>query len=134
MKRILMLGILGFGLVGCTTTENFFELTATPFDDSGYWTGPYNNISIATLSINQNGIGVICQDYNGVAKVVSVKKVNDKLYSQDGSFWNINNLSRNSMELAYGLGGSYRLSKDNDMDNITSACREKLKAPMQIVE
>ncbi|TCM62300.1 hypothetical protein EC844_12528 [Acinetobacter calcoaceticus] len=115
------------GLSGCATTANFFELTSTPMSNHGFWTGAHESISVATLKINQNGAGVICQDYSGIAKVVSIKKVGDKIYTQDGSFWTIKNQSSERMDLAYGLGGSYKLSKDDNQAMVTPACAEKLK-------
>ncbi|MCH4243761.1 J517_1871 family lipoprotein [Acinetobacter gerneri] len=127
MRKILLsLGCL-VSLSGCATTSNFYELTSSPTDKIGYWTGPHQNISVATLKLNSDGTGVICQDYNGVAKVVSVKKVENKIYTQDGSFWKIKNISENKLELAYGLGGSYFLNKDVNLTLVTPACLEKLK-------
>lgn len=125
MKKIILLTLLA-SLFGCATTANFFELTPTHTSNSGYWTGPHSNVSVATLKLNQDGTGVICQDYQGEAKVQSIKKVGEKIYTQDGSFWTIRNEAEKSMDLAYTIGGSYKLLKDDQKTNVTPACRSKL--------
>ena len=129
MKNVLITTVLGFGVVlsGCSTTANFFELTPQPSSLTGVWTGPHQNISIATIIINNDGNGLVCQDYNGSARVTSVKRVGRKIYSQDGGFWNIKNESQDKFDLAYGLGGSYQLVRDSDYKNLTPACKDKLK-------
>ncbi len=127
MKKIILVALV-LGVVGCATTSNFYELSPTQTNNPGYWTGPHSNISVATLKVNQDGTGIICQDYQGEAKVQSIKKVGEKIYTQDGSFWTIKNETKNSMELAYGAGGSYKLLKDDQKTNVTPACKEKLKA------
>lgn len=125
MKSILLFVSL-FILVSCTTTTNFFELKPTQVSNYGYWTGQHSNISVATLKLNQNGSGVICQDYHGKAKVQAIKKVDNKIYTQDGSFWTIKSEGPTNLELAYGAGGSYRLMKDDNSLNITPACKQKI--------
>lgn len=112
---------------GCATTANFFELTPTTVENSGYWTGAHQNISVATLKLNSDGSGTICQDYNGSAKLLSVKKVSNKLYTQDGSFWKFRSNSADKLELEYGFGGKYILSADNNLSMITPACSKELK-------
>ena len=114
-------------LSGCATTANFFDLQPTGMEYSGNWTGAHQNVSVATLKIKQDGTGTICQDYNGTSKVVSIKKVLDKIYTQDGSFWKIKNISSKNMELAYSIGGSYLMKKDDDLTLATPACLEKFK-------
>lgn len=126
MKKLLLGLVVGLGLVGCATTANFFELSPTPTSNDGYWTGAHSNVSVATLKLNKDGTGIICQDYQGVAKVQSIKKVGNKVYTQDGSFWNIKAETNTNLELAYGAGGSYKLIKDDQKTNITPACRAKL--------
>lgn len=125
MKKFILLGIAVL-FAGCATTENFFELTPTQTNNQGYWTGAHSNISVATLKLNQDGTGIICQDYQGAAKVQSIKKVGNKVYTQDGSFWTIKNESDTNLELVYGAGGSYKLMKDDNGLNITPACKHKL--------
>ncbi|WP_289337782.1 J517_1871 family lipoprotein [Acinetobacter baumannii] len=125
MKKIIVLGSVVF-FSGCATTANFFELTPTQTNNQGYWTGAHSNISVATLKLNQDGTGTICQDYQGAAKVQSIKKVANKVYTQDGSFWTIKNESDTNLELVYGAGGSYKLKKDDNGLNITPACKHKL--------
>lgn len=124
MKNIILLGLIGL-LSGCATTANFFELSPTPTSNDGYWTGAHSNVSVATLKLNQDGTGIICQDYQGEAKVQSIKIVGNKVYTQDGSFWNIKTETDTHLDLAYGVGGSYKLIKDDRKVNITPACRTK---------
>ncbi|EXD25980.1 J517_1871 family lipoprotein [Acinetobacter baumannii] len=125
MKKIILLGLIGL-LGGCATTANFFELTPSQTENYGYWTGAHSNVSVATLKLNQDGTGIICQDYQGEAKVQSIKKVGNKVYTQDGSFWTIKAETNTNLELAYGAGGSYKLIKDDQKTNITPACKSKL--------
>lgn len=128
MKKLLIPTFISIiSITGCVTTANFFDLKSTTMEYSGNWTGAHQNISVATLKIKQDGTGIICQDYNGVAKVVAIKKVQDKIYTQDGSFWKIKNISSDNLELAYGMGGSYFLKKDDNLTLATPACLEKLK-------
>ncbi|WP_396232175.1 J517_1871 family lipoprotein [Acinetobacter baumannii] len=125
MKKIILLGLIGM-LSGCATTANFFELTPTQTRNDGYWTGAHSNVSVATLKLNQDGSGVICQDYQGEARVQSIKKVGNKVYTQDGSFWAIKSETNTNLELAYGVGGSYKLIKDDQKTNMSPACKAKL--------
>lgn len=111
---------------GCATTANFFELTPTEANNYGYWTGAHSNVSVATLKLNKDGTGIICQDYQGEAKVQSIKKLGNKVYTQDGSFWTIKSETNTNLELAYGAGGSYKLIKDDKKTNISPACKAKL--------
>ncbi len=74
-----------------------------------------------------DGTGVICQDGMGTARVMSVKKSKDKLYSQDGSFWKVQDETLSSMKLNYAIGGGYDMKKDDDLSLATPACKEKLK-------
>lgn len=128
MKKLFIPALITIiGLSGCATTANFFELKPSIMEYSGIWTGAHQNVSVATLKIKQDGTGIICQDYSGIAKVVAVKKVQDKIYTQDGSFWKIKNINSDNMELAYGIGGSYFLKKDDNFSLATPACLEKLK-------
>ena len=126
MNKLLFTGIF-LGLVGCASTANFFELQPTPLESSGYWTGQYDRL-VGTLKLDANGTGVICQDAFGTARVMSVKVVGDKLYSQDGSYWKIANKTQNSMNLNYAIGGGFLMKKDDNLKEITPACAEKLKA------
>lgn len=89
MKKIIVLGSVVF-FSGCATTANFFELTPTEANNYGYWTGAHSNVSVATLKLNKDGTGIICQDYQGEAKVQSIKKLGNKVYTQDGSFGQLN--------------------------------------------
>ncbi|HHP6708566.1 TPA: J517_1871 family lipoprotein [Acinetobacter baumannii] len=125
MKKIILLGSVVF-FSGCATTANFFELTPTVTTNHGYWTGAHSNVSVATLKLNQDGSGVICQDYQGEARVQSIKKVGNKVYTQDGSFWAIKSETNTNLELAYGVGGSYKLIKDDQKTNMSPACKAKL--------
>lgn len=125
MKNIILLGVIGL-LSGCATTANFFELTPTETNNYGYWTGAHLNVSVATLKLNKDGTGIICQDYQGEAKVQSIKKLGNKVYTQDGSFWTIKSETNTNLELAYGAGGSYKLIKDDQKTNISPACKAKL--------
>ncbi|MDR3027252.1 MAG: hypothetical protein LBV35_02205 [Acinetobacter sp.] len=128
MKKLFIPALITIiGLSGCTTTANFFELKPSTMEYSGNWTGAHQNVSVATLKIKQDGTGIICQDYSGIAKIVAIKKVQDKIYTQDGSFWKIKNINSDNMELAYGMGGSYFLKKDDNFSLTTPACLEKLK-------
>ncbi|EMI8961174.1 hypothetical protein M4D47_19185 [Acinetobacter baumannii] len=125
MKKIILLG-LAVLMSGCATTANFFELLPTQTSNDGYWTGAHSNISVATLKLNKDGTGIICQDYQGEAKVQSIKKVGNKVYTQDGSFWTVKVETNTNLELAYGAGGSYKLIKDDQKTNISPACKAKL--------
>ncbi len=125
MKKIILLSLV-LGLVGCASTVNFFDVQTTPVQNSGYWTGQYDRL-VATLKLNSNGTGVICQDAMGTARIMSVKKSNDKLYSQDGTFWKVQNETSNSMKLNYAIGGGYEMKKDDNLSLVTLACLEKLK-------
>ncbi|CDG74748.1 hypothetical protein HPQ31_17980 [Acinetobacter nosocomialis] len=125
MKKIIILSFIAL-LDGCVSTANFFELSPTKTSNFGYWTGAHSNVSVATLKLEQDGTGIICQDYQGVAKVQSIKKVDNKIYTQDGSFWTIKVESPTDLEIAYGLGGSYKLIKDDQKAHITPACKAKI--------
>jgi hypothetical protein len=79
MKKLLIPTFISIiSITGCVTTANFFDLKPTTMEYSGNWTGAHQNISVATLKIKQDGTGIICQDYNGVAKVVAIKKSKTK--------------------------------------------------------
>ncbi|MFH4221879.1 J517_1871 family lipoprotein, partial [Acinetobacter baumannii] len=95
MKKILLAGFLGLGLAGCATTANFFDIHPTPVSNSGYWTGQFDRL-VGTLILESDGTGVICQDHLGTARVMSVKLLNDRLYSQDGTYWKISNFTPTS--------------------------------------
>lgn len=125
MKKIIFLSLI-LGLAGCMSTANFFEVQATSVQNSGYWTGQYDRL-VGTLKLNADGTGVICQDGMGTARVMSVKKSKDKLYSQDGSFWKVQDETLSSMKLNYAIGGGYEMKKDDDLSLATPACKEKLK-------
>ncbi|EXC47691.1 J517_1871 family lipoprotein [Acinetobacter baumannii] len=125
MKKIILIGLISL-MSGCATTANFFELTPTEANNYGYWTGAHSNVSVATLKLNKDGTGIICQDYQGEAKVQSIKKLGNKVYTQDGSFWTIKSETNTNLELAYGAGGSYKLIKDDKKTNISPACKAKL--------
>ncbi|HCU76584.1 MULTISPECIES: J517_1871 family lipoprotein [Acinetobacter calcoaceticus/baumannii complex] len=125
MQKIILLGLISL-MSGCATTANFFELTPTETNNYGYWTGAHSNVSVATLKLNKDGTGIICQDYQGEAKVQSIKKLGNKVYTQDGSFWTIKSETNTNLELAYGAGGSYKLIKDDQKTNISPACKAKL--------
>lgn len=125
MNKLFLLGLTVL-LGGCATTANFFELTPSQAENYGYWTGAHSNISVATLKLNKDGTGIICQDYQGKSKVQSIKKVGNKVYTQDGSFWTIKAETSTNLELAYGAGGSYKLIKDDQKTNISPACKAKL--------
>lgn len=125
MKRIILLGAF-VSLSGCATTADFYSLQSTRSEYAGQWTGAHKGISVATIKLDENGAGVICQDFNGVAKLNSVKKVDDKIYTQDGSFWRIKEFNPEKLTLAYGAGGSYFLTKDDSGQNVTPECKIKL--------
>lgn len=124
MKKIILLGAL-ISLGGCATTHNFFEITPTQNSHSGLWTGQYEQL-VATLELKQDGSGVICQDHFGTARVMSVKLSNDRLYSQDGTYWKFIPQSQDSIKLNYAIGGGYLMHKDDSRTKITPACKEKI--------
>lgn len=109
------------------TANDFYKLKSTAFQSNGYWTGPHENISIATLVLNIDGTGTICQDYKGVAQLSSVKKVDDKIYNEDGRFWKFDGDGVESIALEYRDGGKYILTPDTDLKSATPACAEELK-------
>ena len=125
MKKTVLMCLV-VGLFGCATTNNFFDIKATPVINSGYWTGSHDRL-VATLKLNADGTGIICQDGLGTARVMSVKKSNDRLYSQDGTYWNIRNESSTNLNLNYVIGGGYSMQKDDNLTLATPACLEKLK-------
>lgn len=126
MKNILLLSVLGLIMSGCMATHNFIDVAATPVTSSGYYTGQYNR-TITTIKINQDGTGLICEDVIGTARVMSIKKSNDRLYTQDGSYWKIKSETESTLSLDYALGGGYVVQKDNDLKLASPACLEKLK-------
>lgn len=126
MKRIILGCLLGVALVGCATTEDFFAIKPTPTSNVGLWTGAHNQISVATLKLNNDGTGIICQDYMGTAKSVSVKFHNNKIYTQDGSYWSFTEVSPDVLKLDYAIGGSYILKQDTDGKMVTPACKDKI--------
>lgn len=125
MKKLFLSAALIFTVTGCSTTHDYFSLQPTPMQPST-WTGQYDQL-VATVKINSDGTGVICQDVTGKAKLMSVKRVGDRLYSQDGTYWKIQNETPSSMRLNYAIGGGYSMQKDNDMKLITPACVKELK-------
>ncbi|HAV3650238.1 TPA: hypothetical protein JIE98_001853 [Acinetobacter baumannii] len=124
MKKIVLLSLV-FGLAGCATTANFFDIHPTPVSNSGYWTGQFDRL-VGTLILESDGTGVICQDHLGTARVMSVKLLNDRLYSQDGTYWKISNFTPTSLELNYALGGGYKIIRDNGLKFASPACKDKL--------
>lgn len=126
MKKFL---VVTFGILllqGCITAHNFFDIQPTPTVNSGSWTGQYDRL-VATLSLKSDGTGVICQDALGTARIMSVKKSNDRLYSQDGTYWKIQDQTPQTMKLNYAIGGGYLMKKDDNLVLATPACLEKLK-------
>lgn len=126
MKKILFAAVFGLGMAGCATTHNFFEVQPTPVSNHGAWTGQYDRL-VATLKLNQDGSGVICQDTFGSAKVMSAKRSGDRLYTQDGTYFKIQDETPASMKLNFAIGGGFAMQKDDDLSLVTPACKEKLK-------
>ncbi|MBF7694173.1 J517_1871 family lipoprotein [Acinetobacter pollinis] len=126
MKKIILGCFIAIALTGCATTEDFFAIKPVPTSNIGLWTGAHNQISVATLKLNNDGTGIICQDYMGTAKSVSVKFYNNKIYTQDGSYWRFSELSPDTLKLDYAIGGSYVLKKDTDGKMVTPACKDKI--------
>lgn len=124
MKKIILLGTFIL-LSGCATTHNFFEITPTQNKYNGLWTGQYDQL-VATLKLNEDGSGEICQDHFGTARVMSVKLANDRLYSQDGTYWKFIPQTPESIKLNYAIGGGYLMHKDDSRSKITPACKEKI--------
>lgn len=126
----MKLNVLVFGLLislsGCATTQDFFSITPTPTNLAGTWTGQYEQL-VATLILKNDGTGQICQDHIGTARLISVKTLNDRLYSQDGSYWKIVPLNQNNFKLNYAIGGGFNMLSDNNQTLVSPACREKLK-------
>ncbi|HFE7333993.1 TPA: J517_1871 family lipoprotein, partial [Acinetobacter baumannii] len=102
-----------------------FDIHPTPVSNSGYWTGQFDRL-VGTLILESDGTGVICQDHLGTARVMSVKLLNDRLYSQDGTYWKISNFTPTSLELNYALGGGYKMIRDNGLKFASPACKDKL--------
>ncbi|ELW9345353.1 J517_1871 family lipoprotein [Acinetobacter baumannii] len=125
MKKIILISALS-SLAGCATTENFYSLQPSPLATYGQWSGAHKDISVATVQLNKDGTGVICQDFKGVAKLSAIKKIDGKIYTQDGSYWRIKEFNSEKLTLAYGAGGSYFLTKDDSGNNISPECKIKL--------
>lgn len=126
MKSLIIAFAVGLGLVGCASTHNFIDVNNTTFNHPGYYTGHYSR-SLTTIKINQDGTGLICEDVIGTARVMSIKKSNDRLYTQDGSYWKIKSETENTLSLDYAFGGGYVMQKDDDLKLASPACLEKLK-------
>lgn len=122
---MLATGLIAF-LSGCATTHDFFSINPTSTNLAGTWTGQYEQL-VATLILKENGTGLICQDHLGTARVVSVKVYNDRLYTQDGSYWKMVPVTQNNLKLNFAIGGGFNMLSDNDLTLISPACREKLK-------
>nr|WP_228261912.1 hypothetical protein [Acinetobacter baumannii] len=67
-------------------------------------------------------VQVICQDYQGEAKVQSIKKVKIKFIHKMDRL-TIKAETSTNLELAYGAGGSYKLIKDDQKTNIHQPVR-----------
>ncbi|HAV3707901.1 J517_1871 family lipoprotein [Acinetobacter baumannii] len=124
MKKIILLSLV-FGLVGCVTAHNFFNIHPTPVSNYGYWTGQFDRL-VGTLQLERDGTGIICQDSLGTARVMSVKISNNRLYSQDGTYWKVVNSTPTSLELNYAIGGGYKMIKDDELKYASPACKDKL--------
>jgi len=126
VKKIILLLSCTIGLYSCATTHDYFSIVPTSSNNiSGLWTGQFNTL-VATLKLKSDGTGIICQDHLGTARVMSVKLSNDRLYSQDGTYWKLIQISPQVMKLNYAVGGGYTLQKDDGGNLVSPACKEKI--------
>ncbi|WP_336034069.1 J517_1871 family lipoprotein [Acinetobacter bereziniae] len=125
MNKIILLvcGVLGLG--GCATTHDYFSIVPTQNKIDGLWTGQYDTL-VASLKLKADGTGIICQDHLGTARLMSVKLSNDRLYSQDGTYWKLVQVSPQIIKLNYAFGGGYTMQQDNSGTMVSPACKEKI--------
>lgn len=121
---MLLIGCI-IAISGCATTHDYYSIVPTQNINSGLWTGQYNSL-VATIKLNNDGNGIICQDHLGTARVMSIKISGDRVYSQDGTYWKLVQISPQVLKLNYAIGGGYTLQKDDAGNLITPACKEKI--------
>ena len=102
-RKTVFLAVILAGITtmsGCATTSNSFidyEEVQTPEEIAGVWTGASLGAT-TTYIINQDGTGIVCNDFNSTVNIDRLK------YIGDGS-------------LAYGKGFTFSIERDGDSLN-----------------
>ncbi len=109
VKNILLPAILVLGLVGCTSITTmspaqFNQLSTTQIPFSGSWTGEAGAASVA-LSLNRQGIGMLCMDDRKEVISYRVKLVDNTLYSDKGVKFKVKALNNSEANIHMSLLG-----------------------------
>ena len=134
MKKILMLGVLGFGLVGCVggtgdmLNNNYTNIQANDSSLKGLWSGN-NGPYLVTFKFNGDGTGVMCSSW-GTADMLEKLKISDNiLYMQSGLKQKILEQNTDSLTLKvdYFGGTTYKYKPDNNLKNASPYCEKEFK-------
>ncbi|USA48336.1 hypothetical protein NDN11_13595 [Acinetobacter sp. C26M] len=133
VKNILLPAILVFGLVGCTsittmTPAQFNQLAATQIPFAGSWAGEVGPSS-AVLQLSRQGHGIFCIDDGKDVMSYNVKLIDQVLYSDKGVKFKVKELNNSNAKIhmsLLGLGVTFDLNKDDQLQRVTSACKQAL--------
>ena len=134
MKRILMLGVLGFGLVGCVSpmddmlNNKFTSISPTDTSLKGFWSGN-NGPYLMTYKFNGDGTGLVCYSYGTANSLEKLKIANGVIYMQDGSKQQIMKSTETDLILKVNYFGSatFRYKPDTKLINASPYCEQSLK-------
>ena len=136
MKKLLIAGVLGFGLIlgGCATpsgdmlNNKFFEIQPDRQVIAGFWTGAVGPYS-TTIKLNADGSGVYCESFNNNEHIMNLKISNNTLYISNGARLKvqaINNQVAQFKNIYFGLNMEYKLYKDDNLSQSSPFCKNKL--------
>ena len=133
VKNLLLGVIFAFALAGCTSISTmslaqFNQLTTTQIPFAGNWTGKVGP-STAVLNLNRQGRGGLCIDDGKERMSYQVKLVDQVLYSDKGIKFKVNALNDRNAKIhmsLLGVGATLDLNKDDQLLNVTAACKQAL--------
>lgn len=138
MKKILLVSLLGFGVVlsGCVASpasqmldNKFLDVQLTPPSTSGVWTTAAGG-GLATIKLNSDGRGVMCQDNGRNLIVHQLRNSNDIIYNQSGTSLKVISIDPKLLVTKTTLSAfnvTLQFKGDNDLSLASPACLEKLK-------
>lgn len=134
MKKLLLAGVIGFGLMGCATpsgdmlNNKFFDIQPSHQKVIGFWTGAVGPYS-TTMKLNTDGSGVYCESFNNNEHIMNLKMSNDVLYTSNGArlkVLSMDNQTAKFKNIYFGLNMEYKLYKDDNLSQASPFCKNKL--------
>lgn len=134
MKKLLLGGVLGFGLFlsGCAMNNDllsgsFSTIEPKATDLSGYWSGS-GGPWLVTVKFNSDGTGLMCQSYNGKDILDKIKVVDDVIYNQNNLKLKITSKTSEGLTLKanYYMGATFNFTPDPLLKNASPYCENAL--------